>query len=292
LRDEANVISRVGDVSLTWGESLRWDDARQRLYFVDCATRTLHWLDRGEPPLQVFELPGMPTGVVLTEGSELVVCLDDGLHIVDPDMGTTTLLTEYPDGLHGRANDAAADGHGNLVTGTLNLSPGPGAFWWFSAADGWRPLDEGTGNANGPVVLRGEDQETLFFADTLARVVYAYRYDGEAGHVADRRIYADHASLDGAPDGATLDSEGGLWSCVLGAAKLARFTPEGLQRSIELPVPNPTDVAFAGRGYNRLFVTSIGIDIGDGPPPEEAGSLLTIEGLDVSGAPEARFQLR
>ncbi|HEV2369573.1 MAG TPA: hypothetical protein VGR90_06835, partial [Acidimicrobiales bacterium] len=44
---------------------------------------------------------------------------------------------------------------GNLVTGTLNLAEGPGSYWWFSAAAGWRLLDEGIGNANGPVVLGG-----------------------------------------------------------------------------------------------------------------------------------------
>ena len=32
-------ISRVGDFTLGWGESLLWDDRRDRLYFVDCATQ-------------------------------------------------------------------------------------------------------------------------------------------------------------------------------------------------------------------------------------------------------------
>ena len=75
----------------------------------------------------------MPAGLVLTEGDELVACLDDGLHVVDPDAGTSELLVAYPEGMHGRANDANADGSGNLVTGTLNMAPGPGAAWWFSA---------------------------------------------------------------------------------------------------------------------------------------------------------------
>jgi sugar lactone lactonase YvrE len=56
-------ISRIGDFSLRWAESVRWDDQRRRLYFVDCATQTLHWLDRAEPPLRSFELPSMPTGL-------------------------------------------------------------------------------------------------------------------------------------------------------------------------------------------------------------------------------------
>src|SRR3954452_11635705 len=41
-------MQRIGDFSLTWGESLRWDDRRQRLYFVDIAAEMLHWLDGAE----------------------------------------------------------------------------------------------------------------------------------------------------------------------------------------------------------------------------------------------------
>src|ERR1700720_265540 len=98
-------VTRLGDFPLGWGESLRWDDRRRRLYFVDCATQTLHWLDQAELPLQSMKLSSMPTGVVLTEAEQLVVCLDDGLHVVDPDAGTSDLLVAYPDGMHGRAND-------------------------------------------------------------------------------------------------------------------------------------------------------------------------------------------
>lgn len=173
-------MERVGDIVLTWGESLRWDDRRQRLYFVDCAAQTLHWLNEGRPPLHTLQMPSLPTGLVLTEGLELVACLDDGLHVVDPDAGTVRVLTPYPDGMSGRANDANADGAGNLVTGTLNIAPGPGAFWWYSSHDGWRLLDDG--NANGPVVVDLDGVSTLVFADTLAQAVYAYPYDASAGH--------------------------------------------------------------------------------------------------------------
>ncbi len=283
---------RVGEFSLVWGESLRWDDARKRLYFVDCARQTLHWLEAGEPPLQTLQLAGLPTGLVLTEDSELVLCLDDGLRIVDPDAATTELLAAYPEGMHGRANDANADGQGNLVTGTLNLAPGPGAYWSFSVRHGWRLLDEGIGNANGPVVVELDGERTLVFADTVAGVVYAYPYDGGNARVGERRVFADHSALDGRPDGAAVDADGGVWSCVLGAGKLARLTARGVDRLLALPVPNPSDVAFGGTRGDRLFVTAIAVDLGGGPPPEEASWLLAIDDLGVAGAPEARFRLR
>jgi sugar lactone lactonase YvrE len=281
-------VSRVGDVHLTWGESVRWDDRRGRLYAVDCATQHLHWLEGGEPPLHGIPLPSLPTGVVLTEGDELVVCLGDGLHAVDPSAGTTELLAPYPDGMHGRANDAHADLDGNLVTGTLNVGPGPGALWWWSSSEGWRLLDESFGNANGPAALDG----TLVCGDTVAAAVFAYDYDGRAGSAAARRLFSDHAALGGAPDGATVDDAGGVWSCVLRAGRVARLTADGPDRVVDLPVTNPSDVAFGGPGLDRLFVASIALDLGDGVGPgPQGGALLAVDGLGVRGRPEPRLRL-
>ena len=285
-------MKRIGDFTLTWGESLRWDDRRQRLYGVDCAAQTLHWLDDAQPPLHTLALPTMPTGLALTEGPEVVACLDDGLYVVDPDTGSATLLVQYPDGMHGRANDANADASGNLVTGTLNIGPGPGSLWWFSTDEGWRLIDDDFGNTNGPVVIDVEGQSTLVCADTVARAVYAYPYDGEKGEAGERRMFGDHSVLDGAPDGATADTDDGVWSCVLGSGKLARFTAAGLDRVIDLPMANPSDVAFGGPGLDTLFVTSINLDLGQGvEPAPESGWLLALDDLGVIGRPESRFRL-
>jgi L-arabinonolactonase len=284
-------LTRVGDFSTQWGESLRWDDRRQRLYFVDCATQDLFWLEHGEPPLHSLRLPSMPSGIVLTDGDDIVACLDDGLHVVDPDSGTSVLLSPYPAGMHGRANDANADGSGNLVTGTLNMFEAPGAFWWFSVDGGWTLLDPDISNANGPLVITIDGQPTLIFADTPACAVYAYPYDGAKGVVGDRRVFGDHAALGGAPDGATSDSDGGVWSCVLGPGQLARFTADGLDRVVDLPMANPSDVAFGGPDLTRLFIVSIAVPLdADAPVAPESGWLMAADDLG-RGMPEARFRL-
>ena len=105
-------------------------------------------------------------------------------------------------------------------------------------------------------------------------------------------MFADHAALNGAPDGAAADTGGGVWSCVLGAGKIARYTSAGLERVVEVPMANPSDVAFGGPGRERLFVTSIRVDLGeDAAPAREAGWLLAMDGLGVTGRPESRFHL-
>ena len=284
-------IGRVGDFELSFGESLRWDERRQRLYFVDCGRQMLHWLEEGEPPLQSLPLPSLPTGIALTTGAELVVCLDDGLSVVDPDAGSVEVLAPYPEGLGGRANDATADPAGNLVTGTLNLEAGPGSYWWFSATEGWRLIDSGIGNANGPAVVEVSSTTTLVFGDTHAGAVYAYPYDPDGGRVGPRRTYADYSEMQGAPDGATTDAEGAVWSCVLGAGRIARIQPSGVERLLAVGAPNPTDVAFGGPGLDRLYMTSVPIPVGNVPPPPRSRWLSVIDGLGVAGALEFRFRL-
>jgi len=239
-----------------------------------------------------MQLPSMAAGVVLTEGHQLVACLDDGLHVIDPDAGTTQLLATYPNGMHGRANDANADGSGNLVTGTLNMVPAPGASWWFSAAGGWRLLDDDIGNTNGPVVIDIDGQSTLVLGDTSAAAVYAYPYDGQAGTIGERRVFGDHAPLGGMPDGATADAENGVWSCVLGTGKIARFTASGLDRTVAVPMANPSDVTFGGPDLDRMFVVSIALNLGESAAPAaEAGWVMAIDDLGVAGKAEARFRL-
>jgi sugar lactone lactonase YvrE len=285
-------IARIGDFSLLWGESVRWDDRRQRLYLVDCATQTLHWLDDAAPPLESLKMPSMPAGLVLADDGRLVAALDDGLHVVDPDAGTTELLSPYPDALGGRANDANADLDGNLVTGTLNIVAAPGSYWWYSTTDGWRQLDDGIGNANGPVVVDIDGERTLVFADTQASALYAYPYDGTRGSVGARRIFADTSEVGGMPDGACADADAGVWSCVLGPGRIVRYAKGSAQHVIETGVELPSDVTFGGEQLDRMFFVSIAISIGDVEiTSPNAGALMVVDDTGFRGRAEPRFRL-
>ena len=277
-------ISRVGTFTLGWGESLVWDERRSRLYFVDCAAQTLHWLDDGDGALRTFAPPSMATGIVPTEGGRIVAALGDGLHVIDTDAGTSELLTTYPDELDGRANDACADLDGNLITGKLNLGPAEGSSWWYSSTHGWRLLDDDIANTNGPAVGVLDGEMTLIIGDTSAHY-YAYPYEASTGGVGERRIFGDVSDLEGHPDGATLDADGGLWCALVQGSQLGRFVSGALDRTVALPVANPTDVTFGGPDLDRLYVVSIG------GSDDLDGALLVVDGLDVHGRPEPRFNL-
>ncbi len=210
------------------------------------------------------------------------------LHRVVPDDGTTALLTRYPEGLGRRANDACADLSGNLITGTLNMQKAAGSSWWYSSRVGWRLLDPDISNTNGPTVAVLGGSMTLVIGDTSAQY-YAYPYDPERGTAGPRTVFGDVSGLDGWPDGATLDDDGGLWCALVGGAQLARFTTGGLDRTLAVPVANPTDVTFGGPDLDRLYLVSVAAAASNGPGLD--GALLVIDGVGARGRPEPRFRL-
>jgi sugar lactone lactonase YvrE len=276
-------IVRVGAFTLEWGESLVWDDRRGRLYFVDCLASTVHWVETGSAELHTVAAPSMPTGIVPTEDDRLVVVLDDGLYLLDPDRGSWTLLAAYPRELDGRCNDACADFDGNLITGKLNLGPAEGSAWWYSATDGWRLLDPGISNTNGPAVIASDGATTLVIGDTSAHY-FSYPYKASTGSVGERSVFGDTSGLDGHPDGSAVDVEDGLWCALYDGAQLARFTASGLDRTLPVPMRNPTDVTFGGPHLDELYVVSVN------GPEELAGALVRIDGVAPVGRAEPRFR--
>ena len=277
-------LSRIGEFTLQWGESLVWDERRARLYFVDSAANTIHWLEHGSEDLQGMPVPSVPTGLVPTEDGVLVVVLYDGLYVVDPDRETFDLLSPFPKEIDGRCNDLCADLDGNLLTGKLNFVPGAeGSAWWFSPIEGWRLVDPDISTTNGPAVAVLDGAMTLIIGDTNAHY-YAYPYEAGAGAVGARRIFGDMTDLEGGPDGSTMDRDGGLWCALFGGGQLVRFTANGLDRQVPLPVSHPTDVTFGGPNLDSLYVVSISGD------DDLAGALLRIDGLGAVGRAEPRFR--
>lgn len=127
---------------------------------------------------------------------------------------------------------------------------------------------------------------TLVVGDTAAHY-FAYDYEPATGTVGPRRIFGDMTDLPGGPDGATLDADEGLWCALFGGAAVVRFTNAGLDRTIEVPVTNATDVTFGGRDLDRLYLVSVA-------DPNAVvgaldGALLVIDGLGTRGRPEPRF---
>ena len=133
------------------------------------------------------------------------------------------------------------------------------------------------------------DGRTMYFADTMRHTIWAYGYDSATGAAGGERVFADAAP--GRPDGSCVDADGCLWNAEYGASRLVRYTPAGkVDRSIDLPVSNPTCCCFGGDAFDVLYITSARqrLTTEELATQPLAGSVLAVR-PGVQGLPESRF---
>ena len=97
----------------------------------------------------------------------------------------------------------------------------------------------------------------LYFADSVARTIYAYGYDAATGSVRDRRVLAQLDGSSGLPDGLTVDAEGFIWFAEWYGGCVCRYDPDGtLERRIAVPAKQTSSLAFGGPDLRDIFITS------------------------------------
>ena len=103
-------------------------------------------------------------------------------------------------------------------------------------------------------------------------------------------MFADTGA--GRPDGSCVDADGCLWNADYGGWRLVRYTPAGkVDRTIALPVANPTCCCFGGDGLDLLYVTTARQRLTPGELAAQplAGSVLALR-PDATGLAESRFK--
>jgi sugar lactone lactonase YvrE len=285
-------VTRISAIANLLGESPVWDCERQRLYWVDGVSRLVHGLDPAGGATRVWQVPSMIGSIGLGQGDTLVAALADGIYSLDLGSGAVTaLFRPTPADPRVRFNDGKIDRAGRFLCGSMGVHTDPlGQLVRIDATGASAVLAHRIRISNALCFSPGGD--TMYFADSLDRNIRAYRY-GPGDEVAtEPRILVDTGPLNSGPDGATVDAEGCLWVALVQVGKIARFTPQGvLDRLIDAPTDLPSCVAFGGPDLSTLYVTSIK-DSGSGRAISrhpDGGFLFAIEGLGVSGLPEARF---
>src|SRR5262249_56778851 len=94
--------------------------------------------------------------------------------------------------------------------------------------------------------------------------VDAFLRDGAGGATRARRtvVHIDQPGV--APDGLTVDEQGGIWVALWNGGAVNRYAADGsLLATVRLPVERPTSCAFGGPDRDRLFVTSARTDLDD-----------------------------
>lgn len=239
------------------GEGPLWDATQQKLYWTDCAGKfySYDWNNkRREIVLRDFDV----NGCTLDHSGGFTFANNSGVWFWDK-VDRPVLVVSEIGGVKLQLNDCIADPEGRLLAGSCFYNPAAeyplGKLFCVQSNGAVQILDEGFHLANG--LGFSHDGRTLYFADSVARVIYAYIYDSMTGRVRNRRIFVKLDSSAGLPDGLTVDAEGFVWSAEWYGSCISRYDPDGkLERRIQIPAKQTSSLRFGGPELRDIFVTS------------------------------------
>jgi len=262
------------------GEGVCWHAARRTLWWIDILGQRFYETDLSGAAPRELACAQLIGAVAPARSGGLVAALRDGVHLLDPATGATTLWAAAPghDPREFRFNDAKVDPRGRFWAGTLALDgrAGQSRLYCFEADHTVRPMRDGVSISNG--LAWSADTRTLYYIDSPTRTVQAFDYDAERGTIGPPRVAIALAEADGWPDGCCMDAEGMLWIAHWGAAKVTRWDAAAarLLGTVKLPVANVTSCAFGGVRRDRLFITTAQDEARAGAEPE-AGYLFQLD---------------
>lgn len=284
---------------LELGEGARWIDGRVvlvdllsgRLLAADPAGASLDVLAELDVPLgAVAPIRGAADSWIAAAGTGVCILTGVGTDSVKIDwiartasISSTTL----------RVNDAAADAAGRFWFGTMayDATEDAGSLYRVDRDGTVTQVLDRISIPNGPAFT--EDGATMYLADTAHGLVRRYRVDAETGELSEPELFADFADFAaagdtaGAPDGMTVDREGGVWIACWGDGTVRRFLADGTaDRVVDLPAGQPASVCLGGPDGRLLHITTARYALI--PPGEHDGAVFTVP-VDVPGFPAAAF---
>lgn len=242
------------------GECPVWSVHEQKLYWVDILKNKIFCFHPQTKKNEVFELPEIVPCIGLRGTGGLVVALKKGFAFYDPDSRRLTLGTTVEKDQPGnRFNDGKVDPQGRFWAGTMDA-----VHWKEPAGHLFRLDPDGSIHQMVDQVICSNgtawspDSKTMYYTESFRYTVFAYDFDAKSGAISNRRKFIEiDPKSGGFPDGLTVDSEGFVWSNIVGLGQIHRYDPEGrLERIIQCPVPRATSCAFGGEDLQTLYITS------------------------------------
>lgn len=123
-----------------------------------------------------------------------------------------------------RFNDGKCDAVGRYWIGTMNLEEKyPTAGFYVLDTDlSFRKVLDNVTISNG--LAWSSDNKTLYYIDTPTKKIFEFDFDLERGKISNKKVLIDLSSVQGNPDGMTIDSKDNLWVALFGGGKVIKLT--------------------------------------------------------------------
>lgn len=273
----------IADYACETGENPLWHPIERRLYWADIPKGRLFCYNPIDGTHeQCYE--GRPVGgfTIQSDGS-LLLFMDRGTIAVWRRNALVEIIPEIPEERSSRFNDVIADPCGRVFCGTMATPERKGRLYRLNLDGSLHLLLEDIGCSNGMAFT--PDSRKFYYTDSFARVIYLFDYDIEDGTICNQRVFARFSEADGLPDGATLDTDGRLWSALWDGGCIVRLLLNGeIEKRIMLPTRKVSSLTFGGDNYSDLYITTAGGNDKEGNGPL-AGGLFRVKGRGP-GLPE------
>ena len=248
------------------GEGVLWSKKNQTLYWLDIPMPSkLHRLHLLSNQHDTYNMSEMITAMSVRPSGDLLVASHHGINNFNfQNQELKKILDLEPDLPNNRCNDGASDAKGRFWIGTMqnNISPeatdiaiteNSGNLYCVNPDLTFNKFESNIGVSN--TFAWSPDNTKFYFTDTLTGIIFSYDFDLEKGEISNKKEFAKHER--GYPDGSTVDSEGGLWSCRWEGSCVIRFDPSGkVDEIVEVPVERITSCTFGGENLDTLFITT------------------------------------
>jgi D-xylonolactonase len=240
------------------GEGPYWDEREESLYWTDITGHRFfrfRWRDeRRELLSEGFQVGGFSR----QEDGGFLVTNNDGIWLWRPGVQPVLIAAEA-EGQECVMNDCAADPEGRVFSGSWHLDENghsaPSFLFRIDTDGSVHIADDGICFSNG--LAFSPDASTLYFADSVARCIYAYDWRKTDGALSRRCVFARIPREEGVPDGLAVDAAGFVWCAQWFGGCVSRFDPEGKrERRIELPAAQTSAITFGGPDLDEIYVTS------------------------------------
>lgn len=282
----------VVEVNNTLGECVLWDDRKQSFWWTDIQASKLFEYDYIKRKLVVHSVPERLASFGFTEDKDTLVCaFASGFALYNPISAQIDWLAKPEPHLpFNRFNDGRVDREGRFWAGTMaeQGSDAQGSLYCLNQRECTKIFsDIGIPNS----LCWSPDGNKLYFADSTTHTIQVHEFEQLNARPANAKLFAN--TTPHAPDGSTVDADGCLWNALWGGGKVIRYNPEGtLTDELQLPVSQPTCVAFGGVDMNLLFVSTANEGLTDKQLKQQpqAGNLFIYQ-TPYSGLREPRFRI-
>jgi L-arabinonolactonase len=292
-----NPIWVEAERSLYWTDHVgpRWIPGEKLPYASSDTVPSIKRLSVATGELSVWTMPEQVGSFGFRIAGGLVAGINSGFCIIDLERGTLERLVDPEENLpSNRFNDGKVDRKGRFWCSTMDtrVSHESAHIYVLDRDRSCRSAAAGYSFVVGNGIAFDRAGTRMYFADTFRKMIYVFDLDLEEGRISNRREFFSTAEHAGLPDGATVDVDGYYWVALVQGGGILRLDPAGrLDRTIDMPIPTPTCVAFGGEDYGTLYVTSQKAFLS----PEmlhrypQTGDVFAIHGLGTRGIPEPGF---